>query len=63
MLIFFCWMQDISCFTVKSVLFVCTLEALSFHMTLMYAEYWTRVGFKTISDVTHYACWSYTFID
>lgn len=34
----------------KSILSVCALEASSFHIVLVYAEYWTRTGFQTIYD-------------
>lgn len=33
-----------------------SLEASCFHITLVYAEYWTRIGFLTICDVTNHAC-------
>lgn len=34
-----CWTRGVSSFAVKSVLSVCDLEALSLHITLVFAEY------------------------
>lgn len=39
--------QDVSSFTVKSILSTCAPEASSFHTTLVNAECWTRIGFQT----------------
>lgn len=41
-----CWTQNISSFTVKSILSLGPPEASGFHFTLVYAEYWTRLGFQ-----------------
>lgn len=49
---FNCWTQDFSVFTLKSTLSVC---ASSFQITLVYAEFWTRIGLQTICDVTNNA--------
>ena len=48
-----CWTQDISYFTAKSIISECALEALGLPITLVYAEYQSRIGFQTITDVTN----------
>lgn len=37
---------------------ICELKALGFHITLRYAECWTRIGFQPLSDVTNNARWT-----
>ena len=39
--------------TVKSILSIAAHEAKHFHITLVYAECWTRIGFQTVWDVTY----------
>lgn len=46
--------HNVSFFTVKSIL--CVLEASSFPITLVLVEYWTKIGFGTVCDVTNRAC-------
>lgn len=47
--------HDVSFFTVKSIL--CVLEASSFPITLVLAEYWmNRIDSGTVCDVTNRAC-------
>lgn len=43
---------DIYLFYIHSVFMpsVCALEAWSFHITLVYAEYWTRTGFQVFNE-------------
>ena len=38
----------------KFLLSVCVLEASSFHITLVFAEYCARIGFQTICDVINH---------
>lgn len=45
--------EDVSYFTVKSILSICALEASNFHILPVYAKCWTRIGFQTIYDVTN----------
>lgn len=40
---FNCWIED-AFFTIKSLLVVCALQVSNFHLTLIYAEYCTRIG-------------------
>lgn len=32
---------------------ISAMEALSFHITIVYAKYWSRIGFQAICDVTN----------
>lgn len=43
-------------FTVKFILSVCALEASGFHSTLVYTQYWNKIGLETICNVTSHAC-------
>lgn len=49
---FNCWKEDVSYFTDKSILSVCTLEAAGFHITLMEDAYRSMIG----SDLVC-VCW------
>ena len=52
MLLFNFWTHDVSCFTVRSILSVCAwLQVL--HITLVCAEYSTRIGLHTVCGVTN----------
>lgn len=43
--------DNISPFTVTSVLSVCALQASGFHITfVVFAEYWTRISLHTICE-------------
>lgn len=39
--------SQVSYITLSSIFYVFALEASSFHITLVYAEHWTRIGIQT----------------